>query len=739
MVIESRGEAVCHLRSDSLLRSHRSFAVHVSKRCDLHLLPIPHGFLTARRHIDYCVKLAELMRHHNVIPVLVFDGGTLGAKAGTTSKRKALREENAQKAAALQVKIDALELRLAKALPGLGPSKAALQEELNAARKAFDKACQAAVVVTAEHGAMLIARLRALNIEFVVAPYEADAQLAFLARNGSIDAVLTEDSDLVAFGCPVVLYKFDRNSCEMSELRTDRLHEVGPPFCLTGFTHAMFVQMCVFTGVDYLESPKGLGIGKARKLVAQHESPDRALSALRRLKVEVADGYDTAFANALLTFGHQRVFDEKAGRLVTLNPLPAELEARGDELDDIIGADLPADVAVGIARGLLHPKTRLPYALPRASLPPQPQPQNQQARRAHAQPAQRAGANKPKPRAGADAGDAGAAARLPRPSPLRRAFAAAPVRLSAAVGRLKPPLSSTPLAPTPLTELLRTQAQHSRSTCAVPAAMPAQLAAAPPQPVRNPFYRPPSAAADSLPSFRTAARPAGGMAARTPLGEANSPDEVAVQLDARFAAHSPGASLVGAPPAASPAHSPLGSPRTHSSERAAAAAAACPGETQLDSGCNEGGSAEAAEAANCERATEPPSCELAPLDCLAGERGSREEQRQQGAVVCGHCAYPNTKSVHVCVACDMLLGPARPHFATPAVQKSGGILAALASAAGAPRTAGKRPLEQGSAAAAPARTAKVAKGDSSKRAAKKSKQSIASYFVRPNPQTQARA
>lgn len=41
-------------------------------------------------------------------------------------------------------------------------------------------------------------------MECIVAPYEADAQMAYLALTGDVDAVLTEDSDLLTYGCPVV-------------------------------------------------------------------------------------------------------------------------------------------------------------------------------------------------------------------------------------------------------------------------------------------------------------------------------------------------------------------------------------------------------------------------------------------------------------------------------------------------------------------------------------------------------
>jgi exonuclease-1 len=44
--------------------------------------------------------------------------------------------------------------------------------------------------------------LRPAGVAVLVAPYEADAQMAYLARSGVVAAVVTEDSDLVAYACP---------------------------------------------------------------------------------------------------------------------------------------------------------------------------------------------------------------------------------------------------------------------------------------------------------------------------------------------------------------------------------------------------------------------------------------------------------------------------------------------------------------------------------------------------------
>ena len=49
-----------------------------------------------------------------------------------------------------------------------------------------------------------IQALKAANVDFIVAPFEADAQMAYLAVNGLVHAVITEDSDLLPYGCPRV-------------------------------------------------------------------------------------------------------------------------------------------------------------------------------------------------------------------------------------------------------------------------------------------------------------------------------------------------------------------------------------------------------------------------------------------------------------------------------------------------------------------------------------------------------
>ena len=49
--------------------------------------------------------------------------------------------------------------------------------------------------------------LASRGIDFVGAPYEAEAQLTLLVEHGHCAAAVSEDSDLVAYGCPRTLSK----------------------------------------------------------------------------------------------------------------------------------------------------------------------------------------------------------------------------------------------------------------------------------------------------------------------------------------------------------------------------------------------------------------------------------------------------------------------------------------------------------------------------------------------------
>ena len=71
------------------------------------------------------------------------------------------------------------------------------------------KLFSAAVDITPEMAYKFVHVAKLMGIDFIVAPYEADAQLTYMWLSGMADIVITEDSDLIAFGVKKLFYKMD--------------------------------------------------------------------------------------------------------------------------------------------------------------------------------------------------------------------------------------------------------------------------------------------------------------------------------------------------------------------------------------------------------------------------------------------------------------------------------------------------------------------------------------------------
>lgn len=217
---------------------------------------------------------------------------------------------------------------------------------------------QRAVDVTPRMAFNLIELLRKENVEFMVAPFEADPQLTYLCLNGLVDAVISEDSDLIPFGCPRMLYKLDKDG-NGKEIQFRDLGLVKD-LDLSRFSAEMFRHMCILSGCDYLESLPGMGLKKAHNLLQRHGTMGEIFKALEGSKTVVPEGYALDFGRADLTFQHQIVYDPRSRRTVHLHPLPDDVDPStlpftGHHLDDA--------VAQLIADGRIDPHTYEPFIL----------------------------------------------------------------------------------------------------------------------------------------------------------------------------------------------------------------------------------------------------------------------------------------------------------------------------------------------------------------------------------------
>jgi hypothetical protein len=115
------------------------------------------------------------------------DGRRAPLKAGTDSQRSTARKASLARGLAFRQR--------ALALPPSVHCDAERAALLEQAKSHFQRALSLPHVLL--HDCTL--RLRAWGIHVLVAPYEADAQVAWLCRRGLADGVLTEDSDVLVY------------------------------------------------------------------------------------------------------------------------------------------------------------------------------------------------------------------------------------------------------------------------------------------------------------------------------------------------------------------------------------------------------------------------------------------------------------------------------------------------------------------------------------------------------------
>ncbi len=139
--------------------------------------------------------------------------------------------------------------------------------EMAQARKNFIKA----VDVTPAMAHRVIQKLKERNIQYVVAPYEADAQMTYLCQQGLIDIVLSEDSDYIPYGCRQMLFKMDPTG-KGDEICREALVRNTGVLILSSFTDDMILNMCILSGCDYLPSIPGLGLKKAHDFIKKFGS-----------------------------------------------------------------------------------------------------------------------------------------------------------------------------------------------------------------------------------------------------------------------------------------------------------------------------------------------------------------------------------------------------------------------------------------------------------------------------------
>ena len=339
-----------------------------------------------REYVDRCtgyvMQRIQVLRDASGGQILVvFDGATPPIK-----EQECMERSNKRKAAAKQ-----------RDEPLVAEEEALVnaKRRVRAARRAG---------AGSNHGDIVCEVLQALRraeIPFLVAPYEADGQLAYMAERGMIDLVVTEDSDLIAQGCQSILYKTVEELAkghasgtlvQREDLGAIPLQPKG--LSLLDFSDVMLAVMFVALGCDYCSSLRQIGSVAARDIVRDsflgvkgQSKEERDRPALEKvfeklyrqtsekdLTDEFKAEYEASFLAALLMYRHPMIYDPFLKRCVLFRDPPhcsdpelmdyepyAELCSNVERREQILGTCYGPITSTHIAEGWISPRTKRPY------------------------------------------------------------------------------------------------------------------------------------------------------------------------------------------------------------------------------------------------------------------------------------------------------------------------------------------------------------------------------------------
>jgi flap endonuclease-1 len=212
------------------------------------------------------LTLIKRLLKYGITPVFVLDGDAPMEKDDTKEGRR-------KKQGSYEEQLDELEGRIREMDPNKLPSN--IRKELGNERKRLMKyRCY----LTNYQRDTLLEMLRALGIPIVQAKLEAEQLCAMLCLEGICSAVISSDTDVLAYGASVQIRGFEHrykgykdSSEDMDYALADNLNVILEKL---EFTREQFLDMCIMCGCDYNTNIFRVGPVTAYKLIKEYGSID---------------------------------------------------------------------------------------------------------------------------------------------------------------------------------------------------------------------------------------------------------------------------------------------------------------------------------------------------------------------------------------------------------------------------------------------------------------------------------
>jgi 5'-3' exonuclease len=228
--------------------------------------------------IDMFINLILWLKNFNINPIFIFDGKSPQQKLNTLKSRLSNKLKTKEKLDKVENLLELLnEINIDTELPVnliidinsilnkdiTNWSRKEIFRELNLIYK---KENSKVINITPVEIHKLQNLLSYMGISWFIASGEAEKTCSWLCKYNYVDAVITTDSDVLPYSCPIFIYDIhiNQNYCNVIYYN-DILN-------ILDLTHQQFIDFCILCGTDYNERIFGIGPHKAYKLICDYDN-----------------------------------------------------------------------------------------------------------------------------------------------------------------------------------------------------------------------------------------------------------------------------------------------------------------------------------------------------------------------------------------------------------------------------------------------------------------------------------
>lgn len=241
------------------------------------------------RWISSFPSLFCCFKENGVHATFIFDGKPPPEKEGEKQKRKVQKQSIEDNVSSLKLDLELYKdtrkstpllcdimkkitknnqnlIKINRLLHSGGGSGDEIYIDVDAIEQYIDKKEKQIVNITSSDNQSIQKMMDHFGIPYIQAPGEAEALASYLYSSNKIKAVLTEDTDVLAYGTGIFLSNLNTSSgiCDVLYLN-DILERMD-------LSLQEFLDFCIMCGTDYNDNIRDIGCKKVYKIISQYKS-----------------------------------------------------------------------------------------------------------------------------------------------------------------------------------------------------------------------------------------------------------------------------------------------------------------------------------------------------------------------------------------------------------------------------------------------------------------------------------